>query len=158
MLVEVGRILDAGGQLRGVMTHAGESYTARGEAAYAEFAERERSAAVTAAEALRAQGLPCPVVSVGSTPTAHAARDLTGVTELRAGVYMFFDLVMAGIDVCDGRHRSECSDDSDRAPEGQRLDNDRRRMDGPVARPGHGHAGCGSGLRPRMRCRGPRVA
>ncbi|MCT4371244.1 DSD1 family PLP-dependent enzyme, partial [Yangia mangrovi] len=52
------------------------------------------------AEALRGAGLPCPVVSVGSTPTAHAARDLSGVTELRAGVYMFFDLVMAGIDVC----------------------------------------------------------
>jgi D-serine deaminase-like pyridoxal phosphate-dependent protein len=40
------------------------------------------------------------VVSVGSTPTAHAARDLSGVTELRAGVYVFFDLVMAGIGVC----------------------------------------------------------
>jgi D-serine deaminase-like pyridoxal phosphate-dependent protein len=40
------------------------------------------------------------VVSVGSTPTAHFARDLTGVTEVRAGVYVFFDLVMAGIGVC----------------------------------------------------------
>lgn len=39
-------------------------------------------------------------VSVGSTPTAHAAEDLTGVTELRAGHYVFFDLVMAGIGVC----------------------------------------------------------
>lgn len=44
--------------------------------------------------------LPCPVVSVGSTPTAHAARDLSGVTEVRAGVYVFFDLVMAGGGVC----------------------------------------------------------
>jgi D-serine deaminase-like pyridoxal phosphate-dependent protein len=99
-LVGIGRILHAGGCLRGVMTHAGESYTVRGTASHADFADRERSAAVTAAEALRAAGLPCPVVSVGSTPTAHAARDLTGVTELRAGVYMFFDLVMAGIGVC----------------------------------------------------------
>jgi D-serine deaminase-like pyridoxal phosphate-dependent protein len=40
------------------------------------------------------------VVSAGSTPTAHAATDLTGVTELRAGVYVFFDLVMAGIGAC----------------------------------------------------------
>ena len=32
--------------------------------------------------------------SVGSTQTAHAATDLTGVTELRAGVYDFFDLIM----------------------------------------------------------------
>lgn len=100
-LVEIGRRLHEGGAaLRGVMTHAGESYNAVGEDAQAAFAEMERSAAVAAAEALRAAGLPCPVVSVGSTPTAHAARDLTGVTEMRAGVYVFFDLVQAGIGVC----------------------------------------------------------
>lgn len=100
MLVTVGRILHENDLLRGVMTHAGESYMVRGANAHAKFAEIERSAAVAAADALRATGLVCPVVSVGSTPTAHGARDLTGVTELRAGVYMFFDLVMAGIDVC----------------------------------------------------------
>jgi D-serine deaminase-like pyridoxal phosphate-dependent protein len=100
VLLETGRILHESGCLRGVMTHAGESYTVRGAAAHAKFADLERKAAVAAAEALRDKGLLCPVVSVGSTPTAHAARDLTGVTELRAGVYMFFDLVMAGIDVC----------------------------------------------------------
>lgn len=99
-LIQIGRILQDGGCLRGVMTHAGESYTVRGATAHADFAELERKAAVSAAVALHDAGLPCPVVSVGSTPTAHAARDLTGVTELRAGVYMFFDLVMAGIDVC----------------------------------------------------------
>ena len=99
-LVDIGRILHETGCLRGVMTHAGESYGVQGKAAHAAFAEQERSATVRAAQALRDAGLPCPVVSVGSTPTAHAARDLSGVTELRAGVYMFFDLVMAGIDVC----------------------------------------------------------
>jgi D-serine deaminase-like pyridoxal phosphate-dependent protein len=40
------------------------------------------------------------VVSVGSTPTALMARNLEGVTELRAGVYVFFDLVMANVGVC----------------------------------------------------------
>ncbi len=99
-LIAVGRILAKNGLLRGVMTHAGESYNVRGAEAHAKFAEIERSAAVAAADALRAAGLECDVVSVGSTPTAHGARDLSGVTELRAGVYMFFDLVMAGIDVC----------------------------------------------------------
>lgn len=100
VLIDVGKILHAAHCLRGVMTHAGESYAVRGNKAHSEFAERERRAAVAAAEALGAAALPCPVVSVGSTPTAHAAKDLSGVTELRAGVYMFFDLVMAGIDVC----------------------------------------------------------
>jgi D-serine deaminase-like pyridoxal phosphate-dependent protein len=98
---EIGKILVEGGAtLRGVVTHCGGSYDARGTAALEAFAERERSAVVTAAARLLRAGLPCPVVSVGSTPTAHFARDLTGVTEVRAGVFVFFDLVMAGIGVC----------------------------------------------------------
>ena len=101
LVVELGRILaDGGAELRGVATHAGGSYSAVGAEALAEFAERERLAVVTAADALRAVGLAVPVVSVGSTPTAHFARDLNGVTEVRAGVFVFFDLVMAGIGVC----------------------------------------------------------
>jgi D-serine deaminase-like pyridoxal phosphate-dependent protein len=40
------------------------------------------------------------MVSVGSTPTALLADNLAGVTEVRAGVYVFFDLVMAGLGVC----------------------------------------------------------
>jgi D-serine deaminase-like pyridoxal phosphate-dependent protein len=100
-LVSIGHLLERGGaELRGVVTHAGESYGAVGADALAAFAEQERLAAVTAATALRAAGLPCPVVSVGSTPTAHFARDLAGVTEVRAGVFALFDLVMAGIGVC----------------------------------------------------------
>ncbi|HAE50639.1 MAG: alanine racemase [Tistrella sp.] len=100
-IIEIGRILHEGrAELRGVMTHAGGSYDVSGDEAHAAFAERERRAVVTAADRLRAAGLPCPVVSVGSTPTALAARDLAGVTEVRAGVYVFFDLVMAGIGVC----------------------------------------------------------
>ncbi len=47
-----------------------------------------------------AAGLPCLVVSVCSTPTALAAAHLDGVTELRAGVCVFFDLVMRNLDVC----------------------------------------------------------
>ena len=100
-IVAIARHLhENGAEMRGVVTHAGESYGVSGRVAHAAFAGRERDAVVAAARALRAAGLPCPVVSVGSTPTAHAADDLTGVTELRAGVYVFFDLVMAGIGAC----------------------------------------------------------
>jgi D-serine deaminase-like pyridoxal phosphate-dependent protein len=100
LLIAIGRKLHEAGSLAGVLTHAGESYNVAGAEAHADFAERERSAVVSAAERLRAAGLPCPIVSVGSTPTSHAARHLEGVTEIRAGVYVFFDLVMAGIGVC----------------------------------------------------------
>ncbi|MFJ9867723.1 alanine racemase [Streptomyces sp. NPDC101165] len=99
-LVGIGRILHEAGCLDGVLTHAGESYFAPTAQDQRLAAKNERDAVVAAADALRAAGLPVPVVSVGSTPTAHAADDLTGVTELRAGNYVFFDLVMAGLGVC----------------------------------------------------------
>lgn len=99
-LSAIAAALSAGAALRGVLTHAGGSYDARGVAALQACAEEERLAVVTAAMHLRAAGFACPVVSVGSTPTAHHAVDLTGVTEVRAGVFIFFDLVMAGIGVC----------------------------------------------------------
>lgn len=98
LLIEIGRAL--GPNLRGVMTHAGESYHCVSAEAKVAMAERERAGAVRAAERLRAAALECPVVSVGSTPTALFATNLSGVTEVRAGVHMFMDLVMAGIGVC----------------------------------------------------------
>lgn len=90
----------AGVTLAGILTHAGESYDLCTPEALAAAAENERAVAVAAAKTLRAAGHECPVVSVGSTPTAHFAEDLTGITEMRAGVYMFFDLVMHGVGVC----------------------------------------------------------
>lgn len=100
LLVEIGRALGEGAELRGVLTHAGESYAARGAEALRQCAEQERRAVVDAAAILRQAGMSCPVVSVGSTPTAFFAEDLSGVTEMRAGVFVFFDLLMTGIGVC----------------------------------------------------------
>jgi len=86
--------------LRGVLTHAGGSYGARDAEGLRDWARREREAAVAAAETVRQAGHACPVVSVGSTPTACFADHLEGVTELRAGVFVFQDLYQAGLGVC----------------------------------------------------------
>ncbi|MEO6566188.1 MAG: alanine racemase, partial [Casimicrobiaceae bacterium] len=92
LLIAIGGCLHAGGtDLLGVMCHAGSSYECSTAVELAQIAEQERSRSVRAAEWLRAAGLPCPVVSVGSTPTALGAKQLQGVTEVRAGVYVFFD-------------------------------------------------------------------
>ncbi|HYC46779.1 MAG TPA: DSD1 family PLP-dependent enzyme [Burkholderiales bacterium] len=101
-LVQIGKALHerGGTALRGVMTHAGDSYNCESVDAIRAMAERERLAVVLCAEELRRAGLPCPIVSVGSTPTATYAERMDGVSEVRAGVYMFFDLVMAGLQVC----------------------------------------------------------
>lgn len=100
-LIAIGRALvDGGATLRGVLTHAGASYALDRPEELATAARNERDMAVKGAELLRAAGLPCPVVSMGSTPTVTFATDLAGITEVRAGVYMFGDLVQVGIGTC----------------------------------------------------------
>jgi D-serine deaminase-like pyridoxal phosphate-dependent protein len=85
-----------GPRLAGVLAHAGHSYAERGgPEAMADLAEAERAGVVRAAERLRAAGHPVGIVSLGSSPTALHARSLAGVTEVRAGVYMFGDLFQA---------------------------------------------------------------
>ena len=102
LLLDLGKALSdtPGVTLAGVLTHAGDSYSCRDDEALIRFAERERSGAVGAAQRLRTAGYAVPIVSVGSTPTATFSRNLSGVTEVRVGVYMFQDLVMSGIGVC----------------------------------------------------------
>ena len=98
LLLEIGRTL--GDALAGVMTHAGASYDCRHQSEFEAVAEQERALTVRAADRLRAAGLPCPIVSVGSTPSVSYARDLTGVTEARVGVYAFGDLVQSQLGTC----------------------------------------------------------
>jgi D-serine deaminase-like pyridoxal phosphate-dependent protein len=100
-LLGVAAVLERSGMnVAGVMTHAGSSYALNTPKALEAMAEQERQGCVHAALRLRDAGFQCPIVSVGSTPTALSARSLDGVTEVRAGVYVFFDLVMCNIGVC----------------------------------------------------------
>ena len=100
-LPDIAAALTAGGaQVKGVLAHAGSSYDLSERAALEALAEQERALCVHAAERLRQAGYACPVVSAGSTPTAIRAVSLAGVTEMRAGVYVFFDLVMRNVGVC----------------------------------------------------------
>ncbi|MBW0447023.1 DSD1 family PLP-dependent enzyme [Paraburkholderia phenoliruptrix] len=100
LLITVAATLSNGGMyVGGVLAHAGSSYDYDTHDELARIAEQERSGCVRAAERIRAAGLSCEVVSIGSTPTALAAGQLQGVTEVRAGVYVMFDLVMHNVGV-----------------------------------------------------------
>ena len=101
-LLEIAHILHGtpGVELAGVMTHAGHSYHESTPDGIAAVAEQERQAIVGAAEKLRVNGIPCPIVSGGSTPTAMLSRDFTGITEMRPGVYVFNDLDQEYIGSC----------------------------------------------------------
>jgi D-serine deaminase-like pyridoxal phosphate-dependent protein len=75
-------------RLEGVMTHEGHAY---GAADLAASARAACAAMVAIGEAMRADGLDAPVVSLGSTPTAPLAAGHPGVTEVRPGTYVFND-------------------------------------------------------------------
>ena len=86
--------------LGGVMTHAGHSYGYDAPEDLAKVAEAERLAAVGSAATLQNAGYACDIVSVGSTPTVLHAEHLDGVTEARAGVYLFWDLAQYSRHIC----------------------------------------------------------
>lgn len=101
LLVEIAELLRANGvRLSGVMTHAGKSYDSQSIAEIRACARQERAAIVDASQMLTRAGFNLSINSIGSTPTALFTEELSGVTEVRAGVFAFFDLVMAGLGVC----------------------------------------------------------
>jgi D-serine deaminase-like pyridoxal phosphate-dependent protein len=101
--VAAARILHAGEYIdfRGVLSHGGQSYHCNTVEQIKAVAEQERQSAVQAAEILREAEIECPEVSIGSTPTACFGESFVGVTEVRAGVYLFGDLFQAALETCD---------------------------------------------------------
>lgn len=85
---------------RGLLTHAGGAYHCRTTQEISAMAHQEIDAVVAASRQLNQAGFKCEIISVGSTPTAYFAKHFEGITEVRAGVYHFFDLVMADLGVC----------------------------------------------------------
>lgn len=101
-LIAVARAIDgaANAELCGVLTHGGHSYLAKDIEGIKQAAREEREAVVGAAERLRGAGLPCPIVSAGSTPTAVHGESYAGLTEMRPGVFVFFDIDQLAREVC----------------------------------------------------------
>ncbi len=97
-IVEIARVL--GANFKGVMSHAGHSYSTDQITRVQEIAEAEVGSAVRAAEHIRAAGISVETVSIGSTPTVLHAKSLEGITEVRAGIYMVWDLCQVGRKMC----------------------------------------------------------
>lgn len=80
-------------ELAGVLTHEGHIYTAAGSVAEMERMTQDACRAVIdVAAQMRSNGLPAPVVSVGSSGTARFGMAVPGITEVRPGTYVFNDL------------------------------------------------------------------
>ncbi|MGI9056611.1 MAG: alanine racemase [Pyrinomonadaceae bacterium] len=84
----------------GILTHAGHSYHADTPEKLLSVAKTERDKMRNLAEELRGKGLNVSCVSIGSTPTFSAIDSLEGITEFRAGNYIFFDAFQATLGSC----------------------------------------------------------
>jgi D-serine deaminase-like pyridoxal phosphate-dependent protein len=79
-------------EFRGLLSHAGHCYGATSRQGVAQVAESERQQLLFAKERLSQSGLSVPELSVGSTPTVLAADNFEGLSEVRPGNYVFYDL------------------------------------------------------------------
>lgn len=88
-----------GVEFRGVMLYPGHVWSSPEE----QTDELSRvSAKLTAVlEKLRSSGIPCNVVSGGSTPTALQSHQVQGITEIRPGTYIFNDRNTMGMGGCE---------------------------------------------------------
>lgn len=86
---------------RGIIAHAGQSYHCSNIDEIKIAAENERKIMDGFARKLRAEGIACPDVSVGATPTCMHAVNMEGITEMRPGNYIFFDKFQVDIGTCD---------------------------------------------------------
>jgi D-serine deaminase-like pyridoxal phosphate-dependent protein len=87
------RAIDAlpGIALDGVTTHRGKFGERLGRMTNAEAGHEEGSILVGLAERLRADGHPIPNVTAGGSVTGPGVAEVAGVTEVRAGTYVFYD-------------------------------------------------------------------
>jgi D-serine deaminase-like pyridoxal phosphate-dependent protein len=87
----------AGLRLRGVLAHAGHGYHASSEEDARTIAEDEARMLIAIAAAARRAGVAVEEISAGATPTARYSLQQDGLTEYRAGNYVFFDRTQVGL-------------------------------------------------------------
>jgi len=85
--------------LVGLLTHAGHAYGAVNNEEREYIGTMEGAMMVDYAARIRRNGFAVSTVSVGSTPTAPFCAAVRGVTELRAGNYIFNDMTQISLGV-----------------------------------------------------------
>lgn len=86
--------------LRGLLTHAGQTYHAHSTEEIRKMYAASCSAMQGLREALQADGIGELEISVGDTPGCCLSDDLGGMDEIRPGNFIFFDAMMLELGVC----------------------------------------------------------
>lgn len=81
----------AGIEVAGVMNYAGTIYKNTTRQGFIDAVTAEAALLRETVERMKAYGVPVDIISSGSTPSALFCEHLQGVTEVRAGNYIFFD-------------------------------------------------------------------
>lgn len=90
----------SGLNLVGILTHAGQVYAAKNKNEVEEIGIYEGQFMVDIAGKLRKEGISAEEISVGSTPAARFSSSILGITELRAGNYIFHDMIQVSLGTC----------------------------------------------------------
>ena len=83
--------------LAGLLSHAGQAYHATTPEELQSIAAGEAHTLRTLAAAARGAGVHVDELSAGATPTARFALEQDGLTEYRAGNYVYFDRTQVGL-------------------------------------------------------------
>ena len=84
-------------RLKGLLSHAGQSYHAASDEHLREMAVLEAATLRALAAAARADGIAIDELSAGATPTARYSLQEEGLTEYRPGNYVYFDRTQVGL-------------------------------------------------------------
>jgi D-serine deaminase-like pyridoxal phosphate-dependent protein len=88
-------------ELQGIYSHSGHSYRASNSKGMTEVGQSECNVISAFAKKLIQNGIPCPVVSIGSTPVCcHLPPDLGLVNEIHPGNYVYFDRMQVAMGTC----------------------------------------------------------
>jgi D-serine deaminase-like pyridoxal phosphate-dependent protein len=84
-------------EIFGILGYFGTIYDNTTEEGFNKAAQHEAKIMKMTGEQLKNEGIQVAVVSSGSTPSAILAEHLEGITEVRAGNYIFFDVSAMGM-------------------------------------------------------------
>ncbi|MBM2813574.1 MAG: D-ser dehydrat protein [Ignavibacteria bacterium] len=89
----------SGISLRGIATHAGHIYNSDSAEKVKEIGKSEGEQMIEIANHSRAEGVEIKEISCGSTPGAQFSSSIKGITEIRAGNYIFNDMIQVSLGV-----------------------------------------------------------
>jgi D-serine deaminase-like pyridoxal phosphate-dependent protein len=88
-------------KLRGVLTHAGQTYRARSKGEVESLYRESVSSMRVVLGQLGAEGFEEMEISIGDTPSCSIVRDLSDVDEIRPGNFVFYDVMQLAIRACE---------------------------------------------------------